>query len=57
MNEGLFSVVGVDFVGPLPITNEGNHYIIVATEAMTRWPIAKAGPNHNLETADRFIFE
>ena len=33
-----FYQVGIDFVGPLPITPRGNRYIIVAIDLFTKWP-------------------
>ncbi len=38
----LFSRWGVDLVGPLRETKNGNRYIIVGTEYLTRWPEAAA---------------
>ena len=35
-----FDMLGVDIVGPLPEKTEGNKYIIVFTEYLTRWPWA-----------------
>ena len=32
-----FEQIGIDLVGPLPITTLGNRYIIVATDYLTRW--------------------
>jgi hypothetical protein len=42
--------VGIDLVGPLPPTKNGNRYIIVMTEYLTKWPEAKPIPNKNAET-------
>ena len=52
-----FEHIGIDLVGPLPITTRNNQYIIVATDYLTRWPKAKAVPNTEAETLARFIFE
>ena len=35
----------MDLIGPLTATVEGNSYIIVFTEYLTRWAEAKAIPN------------
>ncbi len=35
-----FEMLGVDIVGPLPETAQGNKYIIVFTDYLTRWPEA-----------------
>jgi hypothetical protein len=42
--------VGIDLVGPLPVTQRNNRYIIVMTEYLTKWPEAKPIPNKNAET-------
>ena len=41
INEPL-EMVGVDFVGPLPITENGNRYIMTFQDHFTRWPAAYA---------------
>lgn len=52
-----FERIGIDLVGPLPITQQNNRYIIVATEYLTRWPEARAVPDATAETLAKFIFE
>ena len=52
-----FERIGIDLVGPLPITQQNNRYIIVATEYLTRWPEAKAVPDAGANTLAKFIFE
>lgn len=52
-----FERIGIDLVGPLPITARNNRYIIVATDYLTRWPEAKAVPDAGAETLAKFIFE
>jgi hypothetical protein len=54
---GPFYQVGIDFVGPLPITSQGNKYIIVAMDYMTKWPEAKAVPVATAEETFQFIYE
>ena len=44
-----FERIGIDLVGPLPITKQNNHYIIVATDYLTRWLEAKAVPDTGAE--------
>ena len=29
--------MGIDIVGPLPVTNDGNEYIIVLCDYFTKW--------------------
>ena len=36
-----FQRIGIDVVGPLPITERQNRYIVVATDYLTKWPEAK----------------
>ena len=52
-----FERIGIDLVGPLPITTRTNRYIIVATDYLTRWPEAKAVPDAEANTLAQFIFE
>jgi hypothetical protein len=52
-----FYQIGIDVVGPLPITERNNRYIVTAMDYFTKWPEARA-----LEVADakgiaRFIYE
>jgi len=35
-----FYQIGIDFVEPLPLTEAGNKYIIVAMDYLTKWPEA-----------------
>ena len=51
-----FERIGIDLVGPLPITTLKNRYIIVATDYLTRWPEAQAVPNASAATLAQFIF-
>src|SRR5437868_14270207 len=54
---GAFERIRIDLVGPLTITKQNNHYIIVATDYLTRWSEAKAVPDAGAETLAKFIFE
>ena len=36
--------IGIDLIGPLPITRNGNKYIIVVTDYFSKWPEACASP-------------
>lgn len=53
----VFDRVGIDIVGPLPITSSGNRYIIVATEYLTKWPEARAIKDPQASTVAQFIYE
>ncbi|OBZ80447.1 Transposon Ty3-G Gag-Pol polyprotein, partial [Choanephora cucurbitarum] len=53
----LFEQFVLDFVGPLPKTNNGNSYILVAVEAFSRWPIAIATANTEAKTVSSFLYK
>ena len=53
----IFERWGIDVVGPLPITERGNRYIVVAMDYFTRWPEAKALKVANAEAISTFIYE
>ncbi|CAC5398592.1 unnamed protein product [Mytilus coruscus] len=42
--------IGIDIVGPCPITKNGNEYIIVVSDYFTKWCEAYAELNHNAPT-------
>ena len=48
--------MGVDIVGPLPITREGNRYIVVAMDYFSRWPEARPFKAANVNTVVTFLF-
>jgi hypothetical protein len=52
-----FKLIGIDFVGPLPKTKNGNRYIIVAMDYMTKWPEAKPVQKVTAEETVKFIYE
>jgi len=52
-----FYQIGIDFVGPLPITERGNHYIIVAMDYLTKWPEVKPVPSATAEQVSNFLYE
>ena len=43
--EGAFDRVAMDVLGPFPVTNDGNRYIVVFSDYYTRWPEAFALPS------------
>ena len=43
--EGPFDRVGVDCLGPLPVTHSGNRYIVDFTDYFTKWPKAFPVPD------------
>jgi hypothetical protein len=53
----MFERLSIDFAGPLPETQSGNRYVILAIDSFSKWPIAKAVASNDGVTAARFIFE
>jgi hypothetical protein len=53
--KGLFHRWGIDLVGPMAETVGGNKYIVVATEYLTRWPVAEAITDKSAESVHRFL--
>jgi len=47
---------GIDLIGRLPTSTEGNRWIIVAIDYATGWPIAKAVPKATEDVIADFIF-
>ena len=52
-----FDWVGIDLVGPLPITTRGNRYIAVAVEYLTKYPEARAIKTADAKSVADFIYE
>ncbi len=48
---------GVDIVGPLLITREGNRYIVVAMDYFSRWSEARSLKAANADTVAIFLYE
>ena len=53
----MFERWGIDIVGPLPQTEDGNRYIVVAMDYFTRWPEARPLRYANVQTVAKFIYE
>ncbi len=53
----IFERQSIDIVRPLPITKEGNRYIVVAMNYFLRWPKARPLKAANAETVATFIYE
>ena len=49
--------VGLDAMGPFPVSARGNRYIIVAMDYFTKWPEAFPVPNLQAETVARGLTE
>ena len=50
-----FELIGMDLIGPLPETVQGNKYIIVMTEYLTKWVEAQPISNKRAETIAEFL--
>lgn len=56
--EGAFDRVEVDCLGPFPVSNSGNRYIVVFSDYLTRYPEAFAVPSIDAPTiADLLVNE
>jgi hypothetical protein len=52
-----FYQIGIDIVGPLPRTQRGKKYIVVAMDYLSKWPEAHAISEANAENVAKFIYE
>ena len=52
-----FELIGMDLIGPLPVTEQGNRFIVVMTEYLTKWVEAKPITNKRAETIAEFLHE
>lgn len=50
-----FEMLGIDFLGPLPVTDNGNRYILVLTDYATRWPEAFPTKDMKAETVAHIL--
>ena len=46
---------GLDLIGPLPKTDDGNKWIVTAIDYSTRWPVARAIPEATAEALADFV--
>src|ERR1044071_2870363 len=53
----LFHMIGIDVVGPLLETMNGNKYIVVAIDYFIKWSEARALKEANAKEISRFIYE
>lgn len=53
----LFERWGLDFVGPLKVSNMQRCRIVVATEYLTKWAEARALPDNTIVSTTRFLYE
>ena len=50
-------IVGVDLIGPLPVTPRDNRYILVMVDLFTKWCEATAIPNAEATTVAQALFD
>ena len=55
VTERPLQIVAMDFVGPLPMSEQGNTYALVMVDHFTRWPIAYAVEDTEAETVARKV--
>jgi hypothetical protein len=53
---GPFNCIRIDCMGPLPETEDGNHYTGIAVDYFTKWPDAAALKNIHAITIAKFIY-
>lgn len=49
--------IGVDILGPLPKSEEGNRYLLVCMDYFTKWPEVYPIPNQEAETIAKVLVE
>src|SRR6266508_6414776 len=57
LSTDIFERWGIDIVGPLLITREGNRYIVIAMDYFSRWLEVRPLKAANAETVAIFIYE
>jgi hypothetical protein len=53
----IFHIVGLDFWGPVQESNNGNKYVLVLTDYLSKFVVAKALPTCTAQVAAEFIVE
>ncbi len=52
-----FNTIGIDVIGPLPRTANGNRYIVLATDYATSWGEGRALKGKSAELISRFLID
>ena len=52
----VWSLVGIDIVGPLQETKDGNKYIVAITDHFSKWSEAKAIPDKSASSIANFLY-
>ena len=53
----VWDMIGVDLIGPLPVTPRGNKFIITVSCYFSKWPEAAALPDKTAEGVAEFLFK
>ncbi|CAF4743481.1 unnamed protein product, partial [Rotaria sp. Silwood2] len=51
----VFQILHMDFWGPVRLSAQGNRYVLVLTDNLSKYVIAKAMPNNTAKAAAEFI--
>ena len=49
--------VGIDMIGPLPLTKKGNRYIVTLVDYFSKWPEAAPLPDKTAPGVALFLYE
>ena len=49
--------IGIDLIGPLPLTTSGNSYIVTCSDYFTKWPEAATIPDKSAATVAKFLYQ
>ena len=49
--------VGIDLIGPLPVTTKGNKYIVTLSDYFSKWPEAQALPDTTALGVAEFLYK
>ena len=53
----LYMQVGIDMIGPLPLTKKGNRYIVTLVDYFSKWPEAAPLPDKTAPGVALFLYE
>ncbi len=51
-----WDILSIDLWGPLPVTNEGNKYVLTVVDSFTKWSRAIPIPNKKMETIAKALW-
>jgi hypothetical protein len=52
-----FEKIGIDLIGPFPLSRDGNRHVIIFLDYLTKWVIAKAVPATNTVEVVKFFIQ